>query len=427
MMDESKFKSKSSSPNEFLMAIGLSIYILSGILQPIIIDYLRIHNLLGRKLLLLPTLANTLGMSLCGFVASELSWKSFQKNLKKSQRLKKMVLLTAFVDLLSGMLLTFGMLSVGGAIFVVLYNSCPAWTAMLSKFVLGKTLNTYQIGGVFLVCLGLCMNILGSQFNANVNEHDSISNNNYTSSDGKEGLNENVDGNGDGDGMGNNSFGILFGSIVVLVGSLLHSLMFVLSDMSMNSLQLRQYQQQQLQHQYDTLISSTTNKCASLDTNSFDTDNTQEVHGNDSHNESVPGEIWSCCIGSLETCFMITWVAVGVSVFGFDHGAATNMNASSNIDDESASMSPISKSKMAMCFVGLVFVNAVHACAFFALLKNIGSVASALLKGVQAIVVVGLSALLYCPSDETECLTWSKSISAMVVLSGVLGYGIGSR
>ena len=67
-----------------------------------------------------------------------------------------------------------------------------------------------------------------------------------------------------------------------------------------------------------------------------------------------------------------------------------------------------------------------HAGAFFTLLKNIGAVASALLKGVQAIVVIALSAIFYCPTEESQCLTTMKAISAMTVMSGVVGYGIGS-
>jgi hypothetical protein len=78
-------------------------------------------------------------------------------------------------------------------------------------------------------------------------------------------------------------------------------------------------------------------------------------------------------------------------------------------------------------FLGLVLVDAVHASAFFTLLQNMGTVALALLKGIQAVVVVGLAAVLYCPTEEAECLTWIKSASAVIVVSGVLGYGIGSR
>ena len=71
-------------------------------------------------------------------------------------------------------------------------------------------------------------------------------------------------------------------------------------------------------------------------------------------------------------------------------------------------------------------IDLLHAGAFFTLLKNIGAVASALLKGVQAIVVIALSAIFYCPTEESQCLTTTKAISAMTVMSGVVGYGIGS-
>lgn len=90
-------------------------------------------------------------MSICGFWPHGARGKFFAQ------------ILTAFLDLLSGMFLTLGLLSTGGAIFVILYNSCPAWTALLSRFILGKKLKI----SVTLVCIGLCMNIIGSRAQLN--------------------------------------------------------------------------------------------------------------------------------------------------------------------------------------------------------------------------------------------------------------------
>lgn len=353
---------QSQSHSRGSIGIGLFIYIVTGVLQPTFIDYLRLNHLLGHKLLLLPTLANVSGMALCGILTSNASWENFWNSLKMSPRLKKMILLTACVDLISGMCLTFGLLLTGGAIFVVLYNSCPAWTALLTKFVLGKKLNGLQISGVFVVCLGLVINVLGSQIEMIIR-----SDKEETVTKGKDSRNLTEEQNA-------LTYYAVLGSMIVLVGSMLHSLMFILSDMSMSSVTS--------DHSPSAL--------------------------------SVPGEIFSCCLGSLETIFMTFWVVVGVSIYGFDD------------DDRLESHESVPVHMAAMGFISLVFVDLLHAVAFFTLLKNLGAMASALLKGVQAIVVIALSAVFYCPIEESQCLTWLKALSATIVLSGVVGYGAGS-
>lgn len=299
-----------------------------------------------------------------------------------------MVFLTALVDLVSGMCLTFGLLLTGGAIFVILYNSCPAWTAILSRFVLGKKLTVLQVGGVILVCIGLVTNVFGSQLQlASSNAQDT---------------------QGENDAVGvateeekNASYLIIVGSVIVLFGSLLHSLMFVLSDMSMSSL-----------HQYDEVSTSCIGGMAP---GHLDDD---DKNKKDSHASSVTGEVWSCCLGSLEAVFMTMWVTMGISMYGF------NSNSDEKAADEESV--PVPWQKAAFGFCALVVIDAVHSGAFFTLLKNIGAVASALLKGVQMIVVVALSAILYCPTEKSQCLTLVKAISAIIVLLGVMGYGLGN-
>jgi drug/metabolite transporter (DMT)-like permease len=299
-----------------------------------------------------------------------------------------MVFLTALVDLISGMCLTFGLLLTGGAIFVILYNSCPAWTAILSRFLLGKKLTVLQVGGVILVCIGLVTNVFGSQLQ-------------MTSSNGKDTQGKNALVGVATEEEKNASYLIIVGSFIVLFGSLLHSLMFVLSDMSLNSL-----------HQYDEVSASSC--IGGMAPVHLDDD---DKNKKDSHASSVTGEVWSCCLGSLETVFMTIWVTMGISMYGFN----SNSDAKAAANEER-----VPWQKAAFGFCALVVIDAVHSGAFFTLLKNIGAVASALLKGVQMIVVVALSAVLYCPTERSQCLTWIKAISAVIVLSGVMGYGLGN-
>lgn len=336
------------SPYDVTVIVALTLYIITGVLQPTIIDYLRMHDFLGRKLLLIPTLANTSGMALCGLAVSSDQWRTFFRYLGPD--LKRMILATALVDLVSGMCLTFGLLLTSGAVFVVLYNSCPAWTALLSRVLLRKRLNATQIIGVSLVSLGLVANVRASE--------------------------QQVDGT-------DLSLSIVLGSCVVLFGSFLHSLMFVVSDFAMKT-----------------------------------NDRVVDEHGSNGGGDSVviTGEIWSCCLGSLESTFMFFWVALGILFGGFRERQHEPRPTNT------ATTTPA----VFFGFVCLVIVNTVHAFSFFRLLKNMGAVASALLKGVQAIMVIAISAVVYCPTEEAQCLTRSKLLSSIVVLSGVLSYGYGS-
>lgn len=355
---------------------GLLVYVATGVLQPIIIDYLRLHNLLGSKFLLLPTLANVLGMASCGLLASSVTWSNFKTVFRSNAKLRRMIFITASVDLLSGMLLTGGLLLTGGQIFVVLYNSCPAWTALLSRFVLKKMLTATQLLGVILVCSGLILNVVSSQMQLSENE----------SKDNDTNLDQVQVGN-------TQSFLVVIGSITVLLGSLLHSLMFVLSDMSMSTV-----------HQYEEDRSHQENYSSS------------HAKRNLNSSMSVTGEVWSCCLGSIESIFMLLWVSGGMLIYGFQDASESDIETNT-----------IPWNKAIFGFVALVFVDAVHAGAFFTLLKNLGAVASALLKGVQAIVVIALSSILYCPTEASQCLTLMKAVSAIVVLTGVIMYGGGRQ
>ena len=374
------------------LIIGVILYISTGIAQPILIDTLRIHALLGHKYLLLPTLANTTGMALCGLLASTSNWNDFKHLLLtsssssndkkhssivgKNNNLKRWILMTALVDLISGMCLTFGILLTGGAIFVILYNSCPAWTALLSKFILGKNLSTIQILGIVLVCVGLVANVLGTKLTTQPN-------------DAVNGRNDKNYGDDENAYIGV----IFFGSIIVLVGSLLHSLMFVLSDWTLNS---------------------SSSPCHENETSMAMNEKVPKF--------SIPGEIWSCCLGTIEAIFMFFWVMIGILTTGFHHkGWSPPQNELVN---------GLSFDGNIYYIIGgfglLVLVDTIHAASFFTLLKNIGAVASALLKGLQMVIVIALSAIFFCSRESTQCLTTSKVLSALLVLSGVICYGVGS-
>jgi len=375
-----------------------------------LIDYLRIHHLLGHKHLLLPTLCNVSGMAFCGLLASKSQWDQFyyyyyHNNILAARRIKRMIGYTALVDLVSGMCLTFGLLLTGGAMFVVLYNSCPVWTAILSRFILKQSLNKAQIMSVVMVSIGLVMNVLVNSTSTS----SSSSSTNQAAGGGQEHKQTLDHQSVIQEEHHQFSIIMMVGSIVVLIGSLLHSLMFVLSDMSMMSIM------HQLNHMESNLFSNP--ECSSK--------NSIEMDGKDKDKDGIPGEIWSCCLGTLEVVFMMVWVAFGILLSGFD-----DEDTRLDTEEDGIQYNGIDYNRFLKVMLGLMTlttVSCLHAASFFKLLKNLGAVASALLKGVQAVVVVMLSAILYCPLESSQCLTWSKFFSMMIVILGVFGYGLGSR
>ena len=67
-------------------------YVVTAILQTSLVDYLRVHDALGRKTLLLPTMANTLGMMLCGFLMGAQNWRHGVRRVTTSLRLRRWVI-----------------------------------------------------------------------------------------------------------------------------------------------------------------------------------------------------------------------------------------------------------------------------------------------------------------------------------------------
>lgn len=92
--------------------------------------------------------------------------------------LDKRVLLAAAVDLASTLLSVSGLMLVGSGVYVIMYSSCTAWVAILSRALLGKRLPTLRWLGVALCTLGLVVNGWGSH--ALAAHHDKVLASNQT-------------------------------------------------------------------------------------------------------------------------------------------------------------------------------------------------------------------------------------------------------
>ena len=308
--------------------LGCALYVGTGALQPVIIDWLRLQDALGRHFLLLPTLANTAAMGACGLLAPWSEWQRLKVNRHR-------LLLTATIDLLSGMLLSGGLMLTGGSIFVVLYNSVPVWTVLQARLFLGKRPGLRQVIGVILVSVGLASNVFGSQIK----------------------LADNT-----------SMRAIATGSAMALLGSFLHATMFILTEATLNA------------------------PSAS----------------------PISSKVWCSLLGCSEACFMAVWVSMGTAIWGF-------RDTDSDPDPASHSYSA-SSTTFACGFISLFLVSTVHAASFFGLLQQVGAVGAALLKGLQTVVVVVVSAILFCANEDSQCLTPTKSLSLVLVLSGMMVY-----
>mmetsp|Transcript_32539 Transcript_32539/g.104132 ORF Transcript_32539/g.104132 Transcript_32539/m.104132 type:complete len:179 (+) Transcript_32539:743-1279(+) len=82
---------------------------------------------------------------------------------------------------------------------------------------------------------------------------------------------------------------------------------------------------------------------------------------------------------------------------------------------------------VALLYAGLTLVNAMHALVFFELLDRIGAVSSAVMKGVQLVLVFVFSVLFFCRYQASQCFSWPKAIGVATVVAGLLTYAAGSR
>ena len=355
--------------------LGCCAYVISGVLQPVIIDWLRLHRALGRHILLLPTLANAVSMAATGGLASRADWQHFLRlHLSSShkRRLRRRLLLTAWIDLCSSMLLAAGILWTGGSVFCVLYNSVPVWTLLQSQVCLKRHVTTRQVTGVTLVSIGLASTVVGSHVHAVV----------VTTKTTTTAASTNT-----------SSTKLTLGSAMVLLGSCLQATMFILTEAALNT------------HKAPTTTTTTTTTTTQTTTTTT----------------SLSSKVWCSLVGSLEACFMITWVGLHVLGGGFfflDDSSSSNNNHINNLPTTTT---------IVMGFLSLCLVNTIHAASFFGLLQQLGAAGSSLLRGLQTVVVVLVSALLFCSDAEhAQCLTTTKSCSLVLVLMGMYIYSSSS-
>lgn len=313
---------------------------------------------------------------------------------------KRVVLPTA-VDLCSGVLVMMGLLVVGSGVYVVIYSSCTAWTAVLSHLFLRRRLTRMQWLGVVLCTLGLAANGLASAFHTPAPVPAAIPEpgTGLGSSSGTDG----ASGAEAGDG-GRATFHqqdastLVLGGLLVLAGSMLHSAMFVIVEASADA----------AAPAVERPVPDTKSPARSSD------DPTIHSGSGSSHSlphETVPPLLMCSHMGTLEACIAAAWIAA-VMVWYSPQQVVLSQLAAHGTSIGSA---------LAL-YVLLTVTNCLHALSFFLLIGRLGAVGSSVLKGLHAVLVFAFSATMYCGYQPSQCATWLKTCAMLLVLAGTLVY-----
>merc|ERR1712137_1436862 len=236
----------------------------------------------------------------------------------------KLVLSASALDVLGSTLTGFGLFYTGSGIYQILYSSVVIFTALLSRFVLKKPLSGMQWMAVLLVNVGLTFSASSS----------------------------NSEGESD-------SSGVLFGSVIILIGTVLVASAYVVSELLIGSKQM-----------------SSENLCVYT--------------------------------GLFSTMICCSYTGLYTIPQWSDLMAA-------KVSDAEGDWYWIS-----IVFAGLCLNAYGHNVAYFSVLETIGSVSTGLLQSLRAVLVFYLSSFFYCDLHPEQCLTFGKSFSALVVICGVV-------
>lgn len=123
------------------------LFVLSGVLQPILAEVLTYNGAFNKSTLLL-VLPNCIGMSF--------TILTNMNGLKTIKYVKwKEITILAIYDVVSQALCMVGLVYAGSSIYIVIYSSTTVFAAMWSKIILSKSLSSHQWIGVCIMVFGL--------------------------------------------------------------------------------------------------------------------------------------------------------------------------------------------------------------------------------------------------------------------------------
>ena len=330
------------------------------------------------------------------------------------------VLVPTAVDLCSGVLVMMGLLVVGSGVYVVIYSSCTAWTAVLSRLFLRRRLARMQWLGVALCTLGLAANGLASAFHTPTGHVPEPRDSDMGSGQAGWGAPREAAGgvHGPGDAGPESSVGdgrvtfhqqeastLVLGGLLVLAGSILHSAMFVMVEAGADAgatgaaAPALTARSPALPHTLDT----SANAVPQGDTS---------ARSDDVRTRGVVPPLQMCSrMGTLEACIVAAWITA-VTVWYSPRQVILSQLA--------AHQTPIGSA--VVLYILLTATNCLHALSFFLLIGRLGAVGSSVLKGLHAVLVFAFSATMYCGYQPSQCATWLKTSAMLLVLAGTLVY-----
>ena len=314
--------------------LTMVIYVTTALLQPILTDQIRYSGGAGNvgwPPTLLSQLANTFAMSsLIFFVLGRL-----HRGIFRGASLRRIMIATA-LDFSSGILLTTGLLMLGGGIFVVIYSSTTVWTALWTRCT-GQRLASGRWMGVLLVTGGMILSA-SSGFAEALAANDAQA-----------------------------ATSVLLGCLALVGGTALHGAMFVYAENAITHAGL------------DLLV-----LCGTM--------------------------------GVLETVVLVLWNLALLAT----HGVALYVPNAGGAGGAAPLEATVPT--LLLLYAALTATNAVHAFTFFSMLERVGAVSSAVLKGLQLVLVFSFSVALFCRLQATQCFTWTKAGGAATVVAGLLVY-----
>ena len=174
-------------PSTRTTAFFVSLYILSGVTQPLLMEVAAMKGLANKRcqLYMLFYYAGAMGVSVFARGDERLSWSTTAKTS-----------FIAAIDIVAQTMNYSGATLAGPTIFAVVYSSVTVWCALFARLVLGRRMSTQQWAAVLVVFVGLGVTGLAT-----------------------------VDLGSD----------VVEGTLLVGVGSAMHGMMYVLSESLMNT------------------------------------------------------------------------------------------------------------------------------------------------------------------------------------------------
>eukprot|EP00033_Pygsuia_biforma_P003032 GCRY01003334.1.p1 GENE.GCRY01003334.1~~GCRY01003334.1.p1 ORF type:complete len:352 (-),score=42.37 GCRY01003334.1:245-1300(-) len=312
----------------FMMVLVVLGLFASGVSQPIIMEYIKYAGL-GDKFGLVYMIPNYIFMPLFYFypwkwLPEEESQKRFHKSdMPKSQQVFR-ILGLSFLDFFSYTIITLGMFLCGSALYTIIYASVTVFTAVETRLFFRTRLSLYQWISVIIVSGGLALN---------------------------------------GFALSDAGSNVLVGGIVVFIGTVGHSLVYIVNE---------------------HLIARSSLK--------------------------IPSVRLSAHVGAWSCLMLALWL--GVYTAPRWHSAISH---------------PVEKADSSFGYIIFLFalkgiVDFIHTGCFYFSLGQIGAIATGVIKGATAVSVFIASAVFFCSREDSQCFTPLKGGSLAMVVCGVVLY-----